>query len=34
MDKAKVMYDFLDSFKIFQGTVDPRVPLLMNHPAS
>lgn len=31
-DKAKVMYDFLDSSKLFRGTVDPADRSLMNIP--
>lgn len=31
-DKAKVMYDFLDSSKLFKGTVDKEVRSLMNIP--
>ncbi len=32
MDKAKVMYDFLDSSKMFTGTVDKKCRSLMNIP--
>ena len=31
-EKAKVMYDFLDSSKLFKGTVDKEVRSLMNIP--
>ncbi len=33
-DKAKVLYDFLDSSKLFQGTVEPASRSLMNVPFS
>ena len=32
IDKAKVMYDFLDSSKMFKGTVDKEFRSLMNIP--
>ena len=32
LDKAKVLYDFLDSSKMFNGTVEPEVRSLMNVP--
>ena len=31
-EKAKILYDFLDSSKMFSGTVDPEVRSLMNVP--
>ncbi len=31
-EKAKILYDFLDSSKMFNGTVDPEVRSLMNVP--
>ena len=31
-EKAKVMYDFLDSSKMFRGAVDPEFRSLMNIP--
>ena len=34
LDKAKVLYDFLDSSKMFQGTVEPSSRSLMNVPFS
>ena len=32
LDKAKVLYDFLDSSRMFNGTVEPEVRSLMNVP--
>ena len=32
MDKAKVLYDFLDQSKLFRGTVEPEFRSLMNVP--
>ena len=32
LDKAKVLYDFLDSSRMFNGTVEPQVRSLMNVP--
>ena len=32
LDKAKVFYDFLDSSKMFKGTVEPEFRSLMNIP--
>ncbi len=32
VDKAKVIYDFLDSSKMFKGTVEPEFRSLMNIP--
>ena len=32
MDKAKVLYDFLDQSKLFRGTVEPEIRSLMNVP--
>ena len=32
IDKAKVIYDFLDSSKMFNGTVEPEFRSLMNIP--
>ena len=32
LDKAKVFYDFMDSSKMFKGTVEPEFRSLMNIP--
>ena len=32
LDKAKVIYDFLDQSKMFRGTVEPEFRSLMNVP--